>query len=61
MAALLQPQNVRSAHQSMHRLVFDAPWSGRLVLSAVARKVLPKLVRDDGPVRWMVDDTGFPK
>lgn len=31
------------------------------MLSAVARAVLPKLVRDDAPVHWIVDDTGFPK
>jgi SRSO17 transposase len=27
MAARVQPQNVRSAHQSMHHLVADAEWS----------------------------------
>lgn len=61
MAARVQPQSVRSAHQSMHHLVADAPWSDEAVLSAVAAQVLPRLVRDDEPVRWIVDDTGFPK
>jgi SRSO17 transposase len=61
MAARVQPQNVRSAHQSMHHLVADAPWSDEALLSAVATQVLPKLVRPDGPVHWIVDDTGFPK
>jgi SRSO17 transposase len=61
MAARVQPDNVRSAHQSMHHLVADAPWSDEAMLSAVARAVLPKLVRDDAPVHWIVDDTGFPK
>ena len=56
MAARVQPQSVRSAHQSMHHLVADAPWSDEAVLSAVAAQVLPKLVRDDEPVRWIVDD-----
>ena len=61
MAARVQPQNVRSAHQSMHHLVADAPWSDEAMLSAVAEQVLPKLVREDAPVHWIVDDTGFPK
>ena len=61
MAARVQPQNVRSVHQSMHHLVADAPWSDEAMVSAVAAAVLPKLVRDDAPVHWIVDDTGFPK
>lgn len=61
MAARVQPQNVRSAHQSMHHLVADAEWSDEAVLSAVAEAVLPKLVAGDAPVHWIVDDTGFPK
>lgn len=61
MAARVQPENVRSAHQSMHHLVAAAPWSDETVLSTVAQLVLPKLVMDEGPVHWIVDDTGFPK
>lgn len=61
MAARVQPHNVRSAHQSMHHLVAEAPWSDEAVLSAVAEAVLPELVCDDAPVHWIVDDTGFPK
>lgn len=61
MAARLQPDNVRSAHQSMHHLVADAPWSDQAVLSAVAEQVLPKLLASEGPVWWIIDDTGFPK
>jgi SRSO17 transposase len=61
MAARVQPQNVRSAHQSMHHLVADAPWSDAAMLSAVAEVVLPALLRDDDPVHWIVDDTGLPK
>lgn len=61
MAARVHPDNVRSAHQSMHHLVADAPWSDRAVLSAVAEQVLPKLLAHEGPVWWIVDDTGFPK
>jgi SRSO17 transposase len=60
-AARVQPQNVRSAHQSMHHLVADAPWSDATMLSAVAEAVLPKLIGEDDSVRWIVDDTGFPK
>lgn len=61
MAARVQPQNVRSAHQSMHHLVAEAPWSDEAMLSAVARQVLSKLLEADEPVSWIVDDTGFPK
>jgi len=32
MAARVCPENVRSAHQSMHHLVADAEWDDRLVL-----------------------------
>ncbi len=61
MAARVQPQRVRSAHQSMHHLVADADWSDEALLAAAANEVLPKLVRDDEPVWWILDDTGFPK
>ncbi len=61
MAARVQPDNVRSAHQSMHHLVADAPWSDEAMLSAVAGQVLPQLIKADGAVYWIVDDTGFPK
>jgi len=61
MAARVQPDRVRSAHQSMHHLVAEADWSDAAMLSAVARQVLPKLVRDEEPVTWIVDDTGLPK
>jgi SRSO17 transposase len=61
MAARVQPQNVRSAHQSMHHLVAEANWSDESMLSAVAEAVLPKLLCDEAPVNWIVDDTGLPK
>ena len=61
MAARVQPQNVRSAHQSMHHLVAEAPWSDEAVLSTVAQQVLAKLIEVDEPVHWIIDDTGFPK
>jgi SRSO17 transposase len=61
MAARVQPHHVRSAHQSMHHLVADAPWSDEALLSAVADEVFPAWVRDDEPVYWIIDDTGMPK
>jgi len=61
MAARVQPQRVRSAHQSMHHLVAEADWSDEALLAAAANEVLPKLVREDEPVWWIVDDTGLPK
>ncbi|AAW74037.1 putative ISXo8 transposase [Xanthomonas oryzae pv. oryzae KACC 10331] len=41
MAARVHPQNVGSAHQSMHHLVADADWSDQALLAAVAAQVLP--------------------
>lgn len=61
MAARVQPERVRSAHQSMHHLVAEADWSDAAMLAAVAKAVVPKLVRDDAAVSWIVDDTGLPK
>ena len=61
MAARVQPQNVRSAHQSMHHLVADADWSDAAVLGAVAAQVLPVLTKKSQTCHWIVDDTGFAK
>jgi SRSO17 transposase len=64
MAARVHPQNVRSAHQAMHHLVAEAPWSDAAMLATVAREVLPAL-RQAGagaaPCYWIIDDTGFRK
>ncbi len=59
MAARVHPQNVRSAHQSMHHLVADADWSDQALLAAVAAQVLPPLSRKSAACHWIVDDTGF--
>ncbi|OLI07198.1 transposase, partial [Xanthomonas oryzae] len=59
MAARVHPQNVRSAHQSMHHLVADADWSDQALLAAVAAQVLPPLSRESAAGHWIVDDTGF--
>ena len=62
MAARVHPQDVRSAHQSMHHLVADSEWSDTALLAAVAREVVPKL-SDAGraPCFWIIDDTGCRK
>ncbi|MDP2707347.1 MAG: IS701 family transposase [Burkholderiales bacterium] len=62
MAARVHPQDVRSAHQSMHHLVADSEWSDTALLAAVAREVVPVL-REAGqaPCFWIIDDTGFRK
>lgn len=62
MAARVYPQDVRSAHQSMHHLVADSEWSDTELLAAVAREVIPKL-SDAGraPCFWIIDDTGCRK
>lgn len=61
MAARVQPQNVRSAHQSMHHLVADADWSDTTLLAAVASHVVPELIKKSETCHWIVDDTGFAK
>lgn len=62
MAARVHPQDVCSAHQSMHHLVADSEWSDAALLTAVAREVVPRLSRA-GQARcfWIVDDTGLRK
>ena len=61
MAARVCPDNVRSAHQSMHHLVAHAQWSDEALLEAVTGMVLPTLTRDDDSPAWIIDDTGSPK
>lgn len=61
MAARVQPQNVRSAHQSMHHLVADSEWNDQSVLAAVAGQVAPALSAGKTPCYWIIDDTGFRK
>lgn len=61
MAARVCPGHVRSAHQSMHHLVADAQWDDRAVLGAVARQVVPALVKQDQRCWWILDDTGHAK
>jgi SRSO17 transposase len=61
MAARVHPEDVRSAHQSMHHVVADSEWSDATVLGAVADRVLPELFLGDASCFWIVDDTGFPK
>ncbi|HUW53505.1 MAG TPA: IS701 family transposase [Rhodanobacter sp.] len=62
MAARVRPQDVRSAHQSMHHLVSTSDWSDAALLATVAKQVLPVLTRDGAePCFWIIDDTGFPK
>jgi SRSO17 transposase len=61
MAARLYPDNVRQAHQSLHHLVADAPWSDEDVLEAVRHYVLSAVEKQGPVVAWIVDDTGFVK
>lgn len=62
MAARVHPQDVRSAHQSMHHLVADSDWSDTALLAAVAREVIPALrTHEEAPCFWIVDDTGHRK
>ena len=62
MAARVQPEGVRSAHQSMHHLVAESEWSDSAVLAAVADKVAPVLTESGrAPCYWIIDDTGYRK
>jgi SRSO17 transposase len=62
MAARVHPQDVGSAHQSMHHLVADSDWSDAALLSAVAAEVVPVLSRDgQAPCFWIIDDTSYRK
>jgi SRSO17 transposase len=62
MAARVHPQNVRSAHQSMHHLVADAQWSDAALLKAVASEVVPVLSQaGKAACYWIIDDTGCRK
>ena len=61
MAARVDPQRVRSRHQSLHHFVADADWSDAAVLAAVREAVLPTFAASGGVSAWIVDETGFPK
>ena len=61
MAARVCPDNVRSAHQSMHHLVAAAGWSDRAVLAAAARQVVPELLKTGRQCWWILDDTSHVK
>lgn len=61
MAARVCPDNVRSAHQSMHHLVADADWDDRAVLVAVASQAAPELLKKDKQCWWILDDTSHVK
>ena len=59
LAAHLAPQNVRSAHQSLHHFVADSPWSDAAVLERVRTRVEEAM--GEAARFWLVDDTGIPK
>ena len=62
MAARVHPEDVCSAHQSMHHLVADSDWSDAALLSAVASEVVPVLTHDaEARCFWIIDDTGHRK
>ena len=62
MAARVHPEDVPSAHQSMHHLVAQSDWSDTALLAVVAAEVLATLSRASGDGNVLIiDDTGFPK
>ena len=60
MAAHVDPQNVRSRHQSLHHFVADSPWSDAALLGRVEEQV-SALMGQNSQRYWLVDDTGMPK
>ena len=61
LAASIDPEHVRSVHQSLHHFVADSPWSDEAVLGEVNDWVLPRMNLKSGAVFWITDDTGMPK
>ena len=62
MAVRVHPQDVESAHQSMHHLVAASDWSDTALLRAVTAEVLPVLSEcASGPFYWIIDDASFRK
>jgi len=62
LAASIDPEHVRSVHQSLHHFVADSPWSDQAVLDEVNAWVLPRMnLTGSGAVFWITDDTGMPK
>jgi SRSO17 transposase len=61
MAARLEPNRARAAHQSLHHLVAHAEWSDEILLASMREQVLPAIERHGAIRAWIVDDTGFPK
>jgi len=59
-AAHVRPDDVRSAHQSLHHFVSTSPWSDRALLDKVFTRAL-EAMGTDTPGYWMIDDTGIPK
>ena len=61
MAARVEPGRVHAAHQSLHRFVAKAHWSGEALLAAVRAQALPILAQP-GPIRgWIIGDAAIPK
>ena len=62
MAARVHPQDVESAHQSMHHLVADSDWSDTALLAAVAHEVVPVFSQEgQAGCFWIIDDTSYRK
>jgi len=62
MAARVYPEDVESAHQSMHHLVADSEWSDTALLAAVAEEVVPVLsAQGQAQCYWIIDDTSYRK
>jgi SRSO17 transposase len=57
----MAPDNVRRAHQSLHHVVADAPWSGEAVLRWVRKYALAAMTEKEPVAAWVVDDTGLVK
>jgi SRSO17 transposase len=61
MAARVEPERVRAAHQSLHHFVAKADWLDDAVMSTVRAHVLQAIERHGAIRAWIIDDTGMPK
>src|SRR4051794_2164423 len=59
MAAHIDPQNVRSRHQSLHHFVADANWSDERMLHEIALEQIEHLLAQGAPRHCVLADAGY--
>jgi SRSO17 transposase len=61
LAAVIRPDRVAAAHQSLLHFVGQGGWSDAALLAEVRAMVLPAVERHGAIEAWIIDDTSFPK